>query len=734
MATTIVTKNSSTDSAVPTAAQLVQGELAVNVADKRLYTEDNAGAVVELGTNPSTLTVTGEITANGGIALGDNDKATFGASDDLQIYHDGSNSYIKDLGTGSLVIDGTNITIRDETTGKTAIDVLNNTNAPLVNLRYDNSTKLATTATGIDVTGTVTADGLTVDGNGDVALAWASGSTHKVGSSFSTTYYTGMRVSADSRNTDIISLDASGLGNVNIFTGTAETKRVSVNPSGDISFYEDTGTTPKFFWDASAESLGIGTSSPTSKIHVARTDAAGAYAYFGASSDGGARGLQFTSSDSGVYLGAIHTIDATSGSGQLAFATGGSERMRIDSVGTTTIKTDGTTQLVLNRADASIQSGNQVAQLLVTGDDPSAGQSGAAISFIAGDAWATNSYPTNITFSNDLSGTLTERLRIDSSGNVGIGASSIDYQASNRTVVHIEGSAGALLAMEDTGAKSYLFQTGNDLLIENDTSAGSIIFGTNASTERMRIDSSGNLLVGHTTLSSNNIGVGLTATNGMYATRDGSNPLLLNRLTSDGAIALFRKDGTTVGSIGNDTTALYVTGASTGIKFGSSAIWAVSGGGSTNSNGTKDLGAATVRWKDLYLSGGVYLGGTGDANKLDDYEEGTWTPTAASYDGTMTVNSASYVKVGKLVTVKAKVSFDATSDGSGVSITNLPFATTGVGEANGGFVTSSTVSSAARVQAVGSSSLFLMAADDSNVTYTAMASTSLEFVFIYEAA
>jgi hypothetical protein len=37
-----------------------------------------------------TLGVTGEITANGGIALGDNDKATFGASDDLQIYHNGS--------------------------------------------------------------------------------------------------------------------------------------------------------------------------------------------------------------------------------------------------------------------------------------------------------------------------------------------------------------------------------------------------------------------------------------------------------------------------------------------------------------------------------------------------------------------------------------------------------------------------------------------------------------------
>ena len=66
MATKIVTKNSSTASAVPTASDLVQGELAVNVADKRLFTEDNAGAIVELGTNPSTLTVAGNLSADGG--------------------------------------------------------------------------------------------------------------------------------------------------------------------------------------------------------------------------------------------------------------------------------------------------------------------------------------------------------------------------------------------------------------------------------------------------------------------------------------------------------------------------------------------------------------------------------------------------------------------------------------------------------------------------------------------
>ena len=47
-------------------------------------------------------------------------------------------------------------------------------------------------------------------------------------------------------------------------------------------------------------------------------------------------------------------------------------------------------------------------------------------------------------------------------------------------------------------------------------------------------------------------------------------------------------------------------------------------GTGANADGTKDLGITSSRWrfKDLYLSGGVYLGGTGAANKLDDYEEG----------------------------------------------------------------------------------------------------------------
>jgi hypothetical protein len=55
---------------------------------------------------------------------------------------------------------------------------------------------------------------------------------------------------------------------------TVSTKRLTLDhTTGDISFYEDTGTTPKFFWDASAESLGIGTSSPESLVELETTSA-----------------------------------------------------------------------------------------------------------------------------------------------------------------------------------------------------------------------------------------------------------------------------------------------------------------------------------------------------------------------------------------------------------------------------------------------------------------------------
>ncbi len=298
MATTIVTKNSSTASAVPTAAQLVQGELAVNVADKRLYTEDNAGAVVELGTNPSTidinsgtidgttigassastgafttLSASGEITANGGIALGDNDKATFGAGDDLQIYHDGSNSYIDEVGTGNLLINADSLRLRD-TTGSPYL--LGNVGAE-VRLYHAGSTKLSTTATGIDVTGTATMDGLVVDGdstikggsgvgNDTATLQLESTETQAIGSGASVSFKgddgTGsLRTFGVIKGSKTNAASGDFSGGLDFFTRlTAQanaTKRLAINSNGDISFYEDTGTTAKLKWSASNEDLNF---------------------------------------------------------------------------------------------------------------------------------------------------------------------------------------------------------------------------------------------------------------------------------------------------------------------------------------------------------------------------------------------------------------------------------------------------------------------------------------------
>jgi hypothetical protein len=126
---------------------------------------------VDIASRDSTLTSTtttagaalpkagGTITGN--IAMGDNVSANFGASNDLQIYHSGSASYISDVGTGSLYLRGTNL-VMDSATGEKYIDCIANAD---VKLFYDNSSKLATTSTGIDVTGTVVADGLEIESN-----------------------------------------------------------------------------------------------------------------------------------------------------------------------------------------------------------------------------------------------------------------------------------------------------------------------------------------------------------------------------------------------------------------------------------------------------------------------------------------------------------------------------------------------------------------------------------------
>jgi hypothetical protein len=117
----------------------------------------------------AAATVTGEITANAGIALPDSQKATFGASDDLQIFHDGSNSYIQDQGlsgTGNLILAGADVEIATFGGNKYFLGSSN-----VARLYHTNNEKLATTATGIDVTGDVNTSGLLKVGTNDTEYA-----------------------------------------------------------------------------------------------------------------------------------------------------------------------------------------------------------------------------------------------------------------------------------------------------------------------------------------------------------------------------------------------------------------------------------------------------------------------------------------------------------------------------------------------------------------------------------
>ena len=150
--------------------------------------------------------------------------------------------------------------------------------------------------------------------------------------------------------------------------------------------------------------------------------------------------------------------------------------------------------------------------------------------------------------------------------------------------------------------------------------------------------------------------------------------LNLDRTGSDGTILDLKKDGTTVGSIGSSNGDLMLGNSDVGLKFhdANNTIYPWNVSSDAASDGQLDLGAGAIRFKDLYLSGGVYLGGTGSANKLDGYEEGTWTPVLSSGTAAATYNK--YTKIGdQVIATLYMTGFSDTTSSTGVSITGLPF-------------------------------------------------------------
>ena len=186
----------------------------------------------------------------------------------------------------------------------------------------------------------------------------------------------------------------------------------------------------------------------------------------------------------------------------------------------------------------------------------------------------------------------------------------------------------------------------------------------------------GNLLVGKTTTNFNTAGIEARSGGTLWATADGTNAASFNRKTSDGAIAYFTKDGSTVGSIGTAGGQSYIHGVTneTGLYWGANNIYPYRSSGF--SDNSIDLGQSSYRFRDLYLGGGVYIGGTGASNKLEDYEEGTWTPQIWKTSQVSMQNAiGSYIKVGDLVWLSGYVYHNScsTSGSDNWEIRNLPF-------------------------------------------------------------
>jgi hypothetical protein len=171
-----------------------------------------------------------------------------------------------------------------------------------------------------------------------------------------------------------------------------------------------------------------------------------------------------------------------------------------------------------------------------------------------------------LAFSTRLSGSLAERARIDSSGNLLVGTTTGSFTAGSRGNITVGGSGSAILAFQTGGtARGYIFHDATNLSISNET-AGILSFATGGN-ERARIDSSGNLLVGKTATTFSTAGSVRFSSGQIQATVNGDDIIAVNRLTNDGNLIRFFQDGVEEGSIS-------VSGSTVSYNGGHLSRWA----------------------------------------------------------------------------------------------------------------------------------------------------------------
>jgi hypothetical protein len=471
--------NLNTDKAETDGATLTNVDINSGTIDGTTIGGASAGAIT--GT-----TITGtSFVSSGDMTFGDNDKAIFGAGSDLQIYHDGSNSNIKDAGTGPLKIFATDLYVNNSAGSKTHLSGID---GGAVTLHYNGSAKLATTNTGIDVTGTVTADGLTSSEDIYVSMIDPELRLLNTGSAGGEWRLLGSEAVGATASFRIYQ---NGVGN-----------RFKVADNGDISFYEDTGTTPKFFWDASTERLGIGNVAPATALDVTGTVTAD-----GLTVDGTALFLDgtfttgstptITLGDSATYFKVLYGSNAAiggytgvdifgtaSGNKIATFANGGDISFYED--------TGVTPKLFWDASEEGLNIGASSAPFGKL-DISDVGGTGVSTIFdgASGDNYITSGSSGIVQFRRGATNT----VKIDGSGNVGIGTSSPSQKLD--VVGSILGSQSISIGTGGLYQAGSIYSDSNWGMIFRAKQASPItaefMWANSADTERMRIDSGGDI-------------------------------------------------------------------------------------------------------------------------------------------------------------------------------------------------------------------------------------------------
>ena len=379
-----------------------EGEIVVNTTNDSIHVNDGstAGGFEVARADGSNWAITNAISTTANISFGDNDKAIFGAGSDLKIYHDGSNSYIEDAGTGNLRIMAQDFRVVNSANSESMIQADND---GAVRLYYDNSNKLSTTSTGISVSGAVGAP--SSENFYRIKLRDTGGIANDVG------------IGQPDADSLAFNFTPTSGGHIAFFSGSNE--KVRIDSSGNVGI-GTSATSAKVIIDR-----GAGSSSPTtfttanSYLQLGGTDynTSGSVYAIGFGYSGGA-------THSPAYMGFQLTSVGSYTKGDLVFRTRDStddvattERMRIDSSGTVAI---GTTSLTTLGTLVVQQSADSKGIALV--------DSAAANTFFIenqGDEAKFRLNTTNpFTFTHDT----TERARIDSSGHLLVGKTSATAQ------------------------------------------------------------------------------------------------------------------------------------------------------------------------------------------------------------------------------------------------------------------------------------------------------------------